>query len=691
MGSVYAGKYQGDLRVLSGRAMVGAKVEVRIAGTSTLATLYNGPVAIAGSTSADRLENPGMASTGIPVASGEGRAGLDAGASLTFWASTLATDGTPAAYELWATYRDAVVGPFLVHPTTDVREPPQAGSVTTGMIDPAGIAQSAVTGLAAALAGTASSTALATEATTRAAADSTLTTNVAANAGAITSEAAARAAADALLIPKTLADANSVLAAVADDTPLALAVPASTVVGRKASGNVAALTGADVAGLIPSGTYVPIIGGRVGIGTPTPSVDLDVAGNSKVSGNIAIGANFSGPGKVFIDAPMTNVANADGMVITIHSTVNVNGFFDMFGISSQNTDQIIPVGISDTGSRTGVTGDAYSANPAFAGTLALQIGLRGRAGFAAGGATSGAVVTQAAGGYFVIRNEAAGTTITSAYGVFIYNGDTSGGTITDRYDLYASSVNAKSYFAGKVGIGTTGPATPLHIVPGNDNANDLGAITLQNLGENGTKLAFNNTFGPLVSVVGTKMGGGGLADDGLLVFNTAVNSVLAERMRITNVGNVGIGTTNPGTKLEVSSSGGESIRLSGSGTASNAVRVINTGNDVYFGSEGATAGGFFTGSLSYAAVIYSNTAIQHIIGGTSRMIVTTTGNVGIGGAPNANAMLDVQSTTKAFMPPRMTTTQRDAIASPTAGMVVYNSTTNKLNVYTTTWEAVTSA
>lgn len=75
-----------------------------------------------------------------------------------------------------------------------------------------------------------------------------------------------------------------------------------------------------------------------------------------------------------------------------------------------------------------------------------------------------------------------------------------------------------------------------------------------------------------------------------------------------------------------------------------------------------------------------------------RMRIDSVGNVGIGGTANANAILDVQSTTKAFMPPRMTTTQRDAIASPTAGMVIYNTTTNKLNVYTgSAWEAVTSS
>jgi len=57
------------------------------------------------------------------------------------------------------------------------------------------------------------------------------------------------------------------------------------------------------------------------------------------------------------------------------------------------------------------------------------------------------------------------------------------------------------------------------------------------------------------------------------------------------------------------------------------------------------------------------------------------GAIGIGTTPNANAILDVASTTKAFMPPRMTTTQRDAIASPTEGMVVWNITTHAPSWY----------
>jgi hypothetical protein len=58
--------------------------------------------------------------------------------------------------------------------------------------------------------------------------------------------------------------------------------------------------------------------------------------------------------------------------------------------------------------------------------------------------------------------------------------------------------------------------------------------------------------------------------------------------------------------------------------------------------------------------------------------------------PNASAVLDVGSTTQGFLPPRMTTTQKNAISSPAAGLVVYDTTLNKLCVYTTSWETITS-
>ena len=54
------------------------------------------------------------------------------------------------------------------------------------------------------------------------------------------------------------------------------------------------------------------------------------------------------------------------------------------------------------------------------------------------------------------------------------------------------------------------------------------------------------------------------------------------------------------------------------------------------------------------------------------MVVRRTGNVGIGSSASiSSAILDVSSTTQGFLPPRMTSAQRAAIASPVAGLIVY--------------------
>jgi hypothetical protein len=65
-------------------------------------------------------------------------------------------------------------------------------------------------------------------------------------------------------------------------------------------------------------------------------------------------------------------------------------------------------------------------------------------------------------------------------------------------------------------------------------------------------------------------------------------------------------------------------------------------------------------------------------------------NVGIGTTtPNTSAMLDVQSTNKGLLPPRMTTLQRDAISSPTPGLIIFNTDTQSLEVFTNTgWFAI---
>ena len=69
-------------------------------------------------------------------------------------------------------------------------------------------------------------------------------------------------------------------------------------------------------------------------------------------------------------------------------------------------------------------------------------------------------------------------------------------------------------------------------------------------------------------------------------------------------------------------------------------------------------------------------------GGTTRMVISSGGTVGINQpAPEATSILDIVSTTKGFLSPRMTTTERDAISFPANGLSIYNTTTFLQNWY----------
>jgi len=92
------------------------------------------------------------------------------------------------------------------------------------------------------------------------------------------------------------------------------------------------------------------------------------------------------------------------------------------------------------------------------------------------------------------------------------------------------------------------------------------------------------------------------------------------------------------------------------------------------------------------------------VGGSARFRVLKSGyfvhNTGgeIGGALvvgsstiSASSQLEVTSTTRGFLPPRMTTTQKNAIASPASGLVIYDTTLGKLCVRgAAAWETITS-
>lgn len=51
-----------------------------------------------------------------------------------------------------------------------------------------------------------------------------------------------------------------------------------------------------------------------------------------------------------------------------------------------------------------------------------------------------------------------------------------------------------------------------------------------------------------------------------------------------------------------------------------------------------------------------------------------------GSTPSPSAILDLQSTSKGLLPPRMTTVQRDAITAPAKGLILFNTTENRIQI-----------
>jgi hypothetical protein len=81
------------------------------------------------------------------------------------------------------------------------------------------------------------------------------------------------------------------------------------------------------------------------------------------------------------------------------------------------------------------------------------------------------------------------------------------------------------------------------------------------------------------------------------------------------------------------------------------------------------------------------------LGTNDRVTITSTGQVGIAqNAPVASALVEMVSTTQGLLLPRMTEAQRDLIATPAAGLLIYNTTSNKLDIrVAAAWEEITSA
>ena len=157
--------------------------------------------------------------------------------------------------------------------------------------------------------------------------------------------------------------------------------------------------------------------------------------------------------------------------------------------------------------------------------------------------------------------------------------------------------------------------------------------------------------------------------------------------------NVGLAfKTNGTTRMFLTNSGEFYVGLTTSSTSYITARGSTTGNVATGNAIVAEGGNFITYSTNnYGFTHFNGGSKEMKIGigtdGVTRIATGTNlgsspaiyindafvgnGNVGIGGSPVTSAKLAVTSTSSGFLPPVMTSTQRDAISTPATGLMIF--------------------
>jgi len=262
---------------------------------------------------------------------------------------------------------------------------------------------------------------------------------------------------------------------------------------------------------------------------------------------------------------------------------------------------------------------------------------------------------------------------------------------TTNWGLYVQ--NGQSYFANNINIGTTTQSTfGLNVsgLNGIFTGGTTGGITFGTRNTGGNITLYNTTGD----------------------FRVFINS--ADQFVIKNNGNVLINTTtDAGFRLDVNgtarvsdlvhlnNAAGGQIRMWTSTANNSGIYGINSsstgiyGNahiqfDLFIRSTGSGTKKFgqsTLGNTNNICITNSNTLLEPIM-------ITTTDNGAVGIMKSTStipvsAVFEIESTTKGFLQPRMTTAQRDAITSPATALAIYNTSKNTPDYYNgTNWQSV---
>jgi len=285
-----------------------------------------------------------------------------------------------------------------------------------------------------------------------------------------------------------------------------------------------------------------------------------------------------------------------------------------------------------------------------------------------------------------------------------FNGKVGGSGTTNYVSKFTASGtigNSQIFDNGtSVGIGTASPSNKLHVVTGNVDGirvESSGSGYLETGKTGGGRYRWSNDYT-----------GANMLE---LQYGASGATPTTTRMSVFSNGNIHFGTNiDQGYSFYVNGTtliGGTELRLNNGTTG--VINLYSATPRVNFFS----GGGYYIGRTSTSVELVSGGNIAFYIGanqgygldatnghifrtalsgGSALARLDTGGSLSIGkgtAAAVASSILELSSTTKGFLPPKMTNAQMVAIVSPVAGLVVYDTTNNKLNVYDgTNWVAV---
>jgi hypothetical protein len=280
----------------------------------------------------------------------------------------------------------------------------------------------------------------------------------------------------------------------------------------------------------------------------------------------------------------------------------------------------------------------------------------------------------------------------------------SGNSVFSIFNNTGTSVHIPS--TNNVLIGTTTDANCKLLVSGSGISGSLNVDNTLYVSGSNVGIGTSTPIFKLSISDGTRSGGFN-PSSGLnaFAFGTTTNHPLVfatnnnENARIFTTGNVAINTTtDAGFKLDVQGtarvSGQTTIGASTITNASNLLTLISNGGTCNLRVDGGnqlnSSNTIVAPALSVtnfigAASILLNNNVRFRATTTDWLQITNSGQTANGNMSadlatfgvnyatiNTSAQVQIDSTTKGFLPPRMTTTQRNAIASPAEGLMVYD-------------------